>query len=441
MSKFAQHRRCPSVCAGCRLRCHRKATGTVEPAEAVRILFEEVEAATHVERVPLAQALGRVTARDVLVGFDYPDHRCNIHDGLLVNVGECEAYFVEDGRVRLPRGAFERKGMHDLFDEGRWDAIVPLEICTFEEDGSVTLERLPLKGSGMAEPGSYVRRGDVLVPKGFSLIPCRLQLLALMGVAEVDVLAKPRVGIFAVGDDLVPLDAPLAPGQVHEANTLMLAGVVRECGGEAELAAVAPDDPEAIAARLEELAARCDMVVVTGGLGRFGEEYAGDCTVAAIERVGVVYQVGVAIGPGGKCALVGSVDGTPVLGMPGPPHACVTVGEVVVPLAMQRFLGVYRYGRPTVTARVENAWKKLVPDDPDAPAPQPVEPVWGWSAAHGRVERRASLRREGDSFVAVLGKQGETPAVFGTSTCVISTDDFGAPSATVQLLVDPRDIP
>ena len=440
MSEFAKKRRCPSVCSGCKIRCHRKSEDPIAPADAVELLFAQVEPQTRVESIPLPASLNRVTAHDVPSPAGYPEHVSNIHDGLLINVDEAEGLFGEDGKVHLAPGSFERTGMDAMFD-ARWNAIAPLEICTFEDDGTVTLERLPLKGSGLTEPDSLIRQGETLVPGGSSLIPCRLEILAFMGVTEVDVLAKPRVGIVAVGDDLVPYDAPLALGQKHEANSFLLRGIVEECGGEVVSVEIVPDDASSISASLVAAAHDCDMVIVTGGLGRFGEEYGGDCTVEAIESVGHVYHVGVALGPGGKCCLVGSVEGKPLLGMPGPPHACLTLSEVVVPLAMQKFLGVYRYGRPTVTARVENNWIKVpAAEGEELPKPAPVDAVWGFSTTHGKMERRAALRREGDSFVAVMGRQGETAAVFGTSQCVISSDSWGDDSVTVQLLVDPRDI-
>src|SRR5438128_828258 len=80
--------------------------------------------------------------------------------------------------------------------------------------------------------GGDVAAGDVVVEAGVRLGPAQLGALAAAGVAEVVSARRPRAAVLTTGTELRRPGEPLAPGEVYEANGLMLAAQLETAGAE-----------------------------------------------------------------------------------------------------------------------------------------------------------------------------------------------------------------
>jgi putative molybdopterin biosynthesis protein len=141
--------------------------------------------------------------------------------------------------------------------------------------------------------------------------------LAAAGHHTMRVRRQPVVAILPTGDEVRPFGAVLAPGEVLDTNSLMLAGMTEEAGGEVLRLPIAPDRPDQIAAAVAQAALRADVVLVIAGssAGR------GDHTAAVVRRLGRIAVHGVAMRPGHP-VLLGVLSGdrpVPVVGVPGYP--------------------------------------------------------------------------------------------------------------------------
>ncbi len=301
-------------------------------------------AAGPAEPVPLAEALGRVTAEPVWARLSSPHYHAAAMDGYAL-------------RAEATAGASDRTpvdlqvGSQALYvDTGdalpEWaDSIVPIEAIEpvgAGERGSLQAIRL----RAALAPWSHVRPmgedlvvSELVLPAGHTLRPVDLGVLAGSGYAEVRVRRKPRVAILPTGSELVPPGSAARPGEIVEYNSLVLAGQVQDWGGQAIRLDIAPDDPAAIRGALQgAVDAGADLVLINAGSSAGSE----DLSASVIASLGKVLVHGVAVRPGHPVilGLLGSgARAVPVIGVPGYPVSAALTGEIFVRPLLDRWLG------------------------------------------------------------------------------------------------------
>jgi molybdopterin molybdotransferase len=171
-------------------------------------------------------------------------------------------------------------------------------------------------------------------------------------VTSVAVHTRPRVAVISTGDEVVPPQtATLAAGQVRDATSSALAGLIRDAGGEPVPAGIVPDDRDALQAALRAALADADLVVVSAG----SSVGARDETAAAVAGLGApgIWAHGIAIRPG-KPTLLADCGGVPLIGLPGNPRSALVVFRLVgVPIV--RLVGGMTDppADPSMSARLE----------------------------------------------------------------------------------------
>ncbi|MFV8818483.1 gephyrin-like molybdotransferase Glp [Haliea sp. E17] len=285
-----------------------------------RILASARPGQPGVEQVPLLQALGRTLADDVAATIDVPLDDNSAMDGYALRAGDVPGSLqvsqrIAAGSVGLPLapGCAARIFTGAPVPAGA-DAVVMQEDCT-EQDGRVTVGRTLAVGENVRRRGQDIRTGAVVQSRGRVLRPQDLGLLASVGVDRVPVYRRLRVAVCSTGDELVePGGATLSPGQSYNSNRFTLAGLLQGLGMEFVDGGIVPDDPEATARALRDLASRADVVVTSGGVS-VGEE---DHVRAQVEKLGHLDLWRLAIKPGKPFAF-GEVCGRPFIGLPGNP--------------------------------------------------------------------------------------------------------------------------
>jgi molybdopterin molybdotransferase len=216
------------------------------------------------------------------------------------------------------------------------DAVVMVENTQTLDEHTIEVVRPVAHGENIIPVGEDVRAGDLLFPQGHRLRPQDLGGLAGVGIAEAPVIARPRAAILATGDEVVPADRPVAPGQIRDINSYTIAALTRRAGGEPLLAGIAPDNP----ARLREMAAgalaSADALIISAG----SSVSTRDITVQIIGELGRpgVLVHGVAIHPG-KPTILALVGAKPVFGLPGNPVSTMIAFDLFVAPALRRLLG------------------------------------------------------------------------------------------------------
>ncbi|MCZ2838468.1 molybdopterin molybdotransferase MoeA [Modestobacter sp. VKM Ac-2985] len=313
-----------------------------------------------VEDVPLASAAGRVLARDLTARVALPGFDNSAMDGYAARHAEVGAA-TADAPVRLPVGADLPAGRTDVppllagtvhrimtgapVPEGA-DVIVPVERTDAGTD-VVTISSSPPAGTHLRHAGEDIRAGELALPAGTALGAAQLGLAAAVGYDTVPVRRRPRVLVLSTGSELVEPGRPLQPGQIYESNSVLLAAAVTEAGGEARTLHFVPDDVEQFLSTVRAELPDADLLVTSGGVSAGAYEVVKD----AFAGLGTVEFGKVAMQPGGPQGA-GTVDGVPVITLPGNPVSSFVSFEVFVRPALRRALGHASPDRLRTTARL-----------------------------------------------------------------------------------------
>jgi molybdopterin molybdotransferase len=280
--------------------------------EALKLLLERTRFQPRVELVPLDDALGRVTAKDILAINTLPTSAASNLDGI--------AFKFTDG---FSGGVLEtakwREGVDYVFSNtgvgipDGYDTVVPIEAVRFDNKGRLLLLGRPRPGQYVIPEGSTMRSGDLLVPAHYQLGPAQLGLLAAGGVMEVAVLEKPRVAILPTGNELVPAGCRPPRGKNVEFNGIMIKALVQMMGAEPRLYPITLDKLEDLTEVITDALNWADIVVLNGGSSKGTDDRA----IEVLEQIGDMLVYEMAYGPGKHTTL--AVAGTkPIVGSVGP---------------------------------------------------------------------------------------------------------------------------
>ena len=318
-----------------------------------------------VQQRSLVEAAGRILARDVTAPRSLPPFANSQMDGYAVRSAELagpDGSTVElQAAAPIPAGAAApalRPGTAAPIMTGAMlpagaDAVVPIERAqpdSFFDPADLAGARVLLPrgvpaGQFVRTAGSDIPSGTRALAGGTLLGPAQLGLLAALGIAAVPVLAPVRVMLLSTGDEVVEPGQDLAPGQIHDANTTLLAASLRDAGAEVVRSRILADSPADFRSALrDELSSgRADLVVTTGGISKGAYEV----VRLALEAEGVEFFP-VAMQPGGPQGA-GRVDGVPFLAFPGNPVSALVSFEVFLRPALTALTGLPR-PRPALSA-------------------------------------------------------------------------------------------
>jgi molybdopterin molybdotransferase len=294
-----------------------------------------------VEVVRLRDAAGRVTAEAAQAAVDLPPFRSSAMDGYAVHAADLPGTLPVVGQIAAGRpapgplapGQAMAISTGGVVPDGA-DAVVPIEYVV-QHDNTIEVGEGLAVGAHVRPRGGDVVAGTVVVETGVRLGAAQLGALAAAGVAAVACARRPRVLVLATGTELAQPGAPLAPGQVYESNSLMLAAALAAVGADVETLPVVADDEPAHRAALERGLAS-DVLVTSGGVSVGPHDL-----VRKIEAELGVEEIfwRVAIKPG-KPVSFGVRGETLVFGLPGNPVSSLVGCELFAKPALRALQGL-----------------------------------------------------------------------------------------------------
>jgi molybdopterin molybdotransferase len=309
-------------------------------AEAQRLILERVRPLP-AESVALGDAAGRVLAEPALAVVDLPPFPSSAMDGYAVRAVETPGVLPVVARVAAGRPASralrsgEAMGIATggVVPDGA-DAVIPVEYVV-EHDNNLEISERVESGANVRPQGGDIRAGSPVVEPGSVITPARLGALAAAGLAEVRCARRPRAAVLPTGTELRRPGESLAPGQVYEANGLILAAQLSEAGADIQLLPAVGDDEKEHRAALEQALA-ADVVVTSGGVSVGPHDL-----VRRVEAELGVEEVfwRVAVKPGKPIAF-GVRGETLVFGLPGNPVSALVGFELFVRPAIRALQGV-----------------------------------------------------------------------------------------------------
>ena len=307
--------------------------------EAQRLILERVRPLP-AERVPLAEAGGRVLAEDAAAIVDLPPFPSSAMDGYAVRSADTPGTLPVAARIAAGRPAPRELRAGEamaiatggVVPEGA-DAVIPFEYVV-ERDNAVEISEPVAPAANVRPRGGDLRAGDTAVGRGVSLGPAQLGALAAAGIAEVVCAARPRASVVATGTELRSPGEELAPGEVYEANGLILAAQLRSAGALPERLAIVADDEDAHRETLGR-GLEADVLVTSGGVSVGPHDL-----VRRVEAELGVEEVfwRVAVKPG-KPVSFGVREHTLVFGLPGNPVSSFVGFELFVRPAVRALQG------------------------------------------------------------------------------------------------------
>ncbi|HUN94580.1 MAG TPA: gephyrin-like molybdotransferase Glp [Burkholderiaceae bacterium] len=290
--------------------------------EARSRLLQEAVALGGSEAVAVGDALGRVLAEPLRSTISVPPADNSEMDGYAVRcadiasaptplrvaqriaAGQTGTDLLPETAARIFTGAAIPAGA---------DAVVMQEMTEATGD-RVIVKEVPRPGQFVRRAGFDVAAGAIALDGGTLLRPQELGIASAIGATQLRVRPRLRVALLSTGDELVMPGEPLPPGRIYNSSRFMFRALLQGAGCIAEDLGIVPDRLDATRAALREAAARCDLIVTTGGVS-VGEE---DHVKEAIRREGAIDLWQVAMKPGKPLAF-GRVGDVPVIGLPGNP--------------------------------------------------------------------------------------------------------------------------
>ena len=359
------------------------------------------------ETIPLLEAVGRVAAEDLRSDCDIAPFDHAAMDGFAVRVadlaqasaehpvalqvvGEVPAGSVYSGEVgpgeavRIMTGAPVPAGA---------DAVVKYEIVDYgagdgRQGSSVSFSQPAGNAENIRGKGEEIAEGEVAVHAGETISAAGVGFLASCGITEVPVHRRPRVAVIPIGSELLPADRPLRSGCIRDSNSYAMAACVAQAGGVPARLPIVPDSEERLERTIRLAAEDYDFVITTGGASN--GDY--DFIKPVVEELGELHMTLVSMRPG-KAQTFGTVNGTPVFGLPGNPAAAYCGFEVLIRQALRKMQGYSSFGRPTVKARLVGSRKKKDPR---------------------RIYLRATLQRNAEGELTVTPAKNQSSGLFST---------------------------
>ena len=333
---------------------------TVEEAKS-RLLKEFTPKPIETEVVQLGHAHRRVIARDVEAPIDVPPFDRASMDGFAVRAADTFGADEEDPRtlrivdvtgagevskVEVKEGDAVEVSTGAPIPRGS-NAVLMVEYTSTKEK-VIDIYRPVAPGENIMSAGSDIMAGELILRRGTFLTPRETGVLAAMGVTEVEVFKKPKVGVISTGNEIVPPGGRLDYGKIYDINARTISDSVAENGGEPIQLGIVEDDQEAMRTKIRKALEACDMVITSGGTSAG----AGDLLYRVIDELGEpgIIVHGVSVKPG-KPTIIAVLEGKPLFGLPGYPASALTIFDVFVCPVLREMAGL----EPEVERKAVNA--------------------------------------------------------------------------------------
>jgi molybdopterin molybdotransferase len=307
--------------------------------------------------IPLEEALNRVCAEAIISPEDLPPYPRSTMDGYAVRAkdtfGASEglpAYLEISGEVQMgeyPESTPSPGTCYSIATGGilppGTDGVVMLEH-TIDVDGQMIEVVKPVAaGDNIIHTGDDVSKDGNILSKGQLLRPQELGLLAGLGIENVNVFRKVRVGIISTGDEIVPYHETPPPGKIRDMNSISLAAQVRKINAQPTFYGIATDDEENLTGMVQKAMADNDIILLSGS-SSVGTRDLGERVIEKIGSPGILLH-GVAIKPG-KPVIIARAGDKMIFGLPGHPVSAAFAFDLFVKPVLKHLRGLERNSLP-----------------------------------------------------------------------------------------------
>ena len=310
--------------------------------------------------VPLADSLGCVLARDVASAINLPMWDNSSVDGYAVRASDV-SNANENNPIHLrvaaeipagtaAKGTIQPQTCGRVFTgapipEGA-DAVVMQEGTRPHHEGYIAVTESVEPGENIRQAGDDVTKDEVVLRAGALLGPSQLGMAAALGITQLVVYPRPRVGVLVTGAEIVEPGHPLRAGQIYDANSYTLCALVKQAGCDPVELGIADDTREDLHEKIDYGLSECDVVITVGGVS-VGEY---DLVRNVLAELGCEQKFWkIAMRPGKPCVFA-TRESKLVFGLPGNPVSAAVTFLILARPALRKMRGLAEIDLPTVAA-------------------------------------------------------------------------------------------
>ena len=285
-------------------------------------------------------AFGLVLAEDVSSPINMPPFRQSAMDGYALNIHNGSSYKIID---EVKAG----DGHHPILKIG--DAVriftgsaVPNTANTVVIQEKVTADKNQLQlnnpvklKENIRSKGEQIKEGDIALKKGTKLTPAAIGFLLTLGIIEVTVFKKPKIGLVITGNELIKAGQPLSYGKIYESNSGMLYTGLLGLGYTDVTQYKVKDDYNSTVMILDKVISENDMILITGGISVGDYDFVGKALLE-LGTEQVFYRVKQ---KPGKPLFFGKIKNKPIFALPGNPASALSNFYVYVHPALEKLSG------------------------------------------------------------------------------------------------------
>jgi molybdopterin molybdotransferase len=320
--------------------------------EAQQKVLTTLTQTTEIIRIPLMDCAGYVLAESIKADSDVPLFDRSMMDGFAVRSEDTLGATIEQPVILqviedIPAGATPQKHLNQG-EAARimTGAMLPLganAVCRFEatkeafQSGVLETRLLaPLEfNENVARQGEDIRMGSIVLTPGIRIEAAEIAVLATFGIVDVPVHRKPVVAILSSGSELIEVHEPIQPGKIRNSNSLMVAELIRQAGGQPLILKSTSDDIELLTREIESVIDQIDLLVTTGGVSVGDFDVMPD-VYARFGAETVFWKVLMRPGSPFRFAMRGSI---PFFGISGNPAASFVNSQLFVLPAIRKLSG------------------------------------------------------------------------------------------------------
>lgn len=322
--------------------------------EALDIIATEITPVDK-EIIPIEMAVGRVVTEDYIATFDLPRFNNSAMDGYAVKVTAAgnevtcsgviyagdnpEMILKEKDSLKIMTGAPIPEGC---------EAIVPIENVT--QVGEKVLLPSGIKLNNFIRmAGEDIKKGTIFLRDGEVINAYTVASLASQGITHVSVTRVIKVAIFGTGDELRPHFEKIEAHQLYNSNSPMFLTRSQELGCDVRFIRTSADTLEALESSIKSTL-DADIIITSGGVS-VGDK---DFTKEAFTNLGMQVHIDkIDIKPG-RPTIVGSINKTVIVNLPGNPLAAMVNYELFVRAIIRKMSGRSDYHHATIETKMKN---------------------------------------------------------------------------------------
>ncbi len=312
----------------------------ISPAKArenfLKVVSEAIELKS--EKISTVESVGRVAAKPIIAPYSLPTFNRSAMDGYAVRAedtyGASEslpAFLKVVGEVKMGETAsieisnLEAMMIHTggMLPQNA-NAVVMLEHTQRISPAEIEVYKSVSAWENTILQGEEILVGETVLAEGQRIRSVEMGGLLALGITQLEVFRKPRVGILSSGDEIVSPESELVAGKVRDVNTYTISALVRSCGGEPIPYGIIPDDELQLRQAVINLKSQSDLILISAGSSLSARDY----TARVIQEQGLpgILVHGLNTRPG-KPTILALCDQIPVIGLPGNPLSAYVIAS------------------------------------------------------------------------------------------------------------------